>query len=194
MLVPAPLHGTAKQVARRAATWVRRSVRTGGWTADLVEVRDHEGLVLLGSAIGLGEQPAFHCHLPPEIVKADVTRQLAEPAAENQAFQAWLGSAWGVLGLMAPSNVMWFRDPERYRPFLTAAVTEWPAIEEVGPRYSVGSAHGQDVWSVHSNVKYVLANMGLPAERLSAPLPAGGLAALVEETANWNGIPVVEQW
>jgi hypothetical protein len=50
-------------------------------------------------------------------------------------------------------------------------------------------AERQDLWSIPSNLKYVLAYMGISGDDLSAPLPPGGLEELVAHAAEWTAFP-----
>jgi hypothetical protein len=196
VLVPAPLYGPYADADRQARSWVRRLAAGKAASIDLetVDSADAPGLFLLNlpTAI-LKAEPAFHCALPMMHLKFARTREQVGEDVEDGCFSDWLTAHWSLVGVLAQVNVMWFARPERYRPFLDAVTRAWPALYGEGPRYSVGSVHGQDLWSVNSNLKYVLANMGVPPALLTAPLPAGGLSELVDMTRAWAGVPLVDR-
>jgi len=54
-------------------------------------------------------------------------------------------------------------------------------LEAVGPRYSVGMASGQLLWSLPSNLKYVLANSGIGNADLVSPLSEAGIDGFIEQ-------------
>jgi len=99
---------------------------------------------------------------------------------EEQVFTASLQTPWGLLGLLSQTNVIWVYPQQRYQPFLQASILFWDILYQEGNRYSNGSNNGENLWTIHTNLKYVLANLGVSQERLNQPLPSGGLKALLE--------------
>jgi hypothetical protein len=197
--VPAPLYGPYEAADRHARAWVRR-LSAGKSQRPIddekVDIEHRPGLLLLNQPPAiLRKDPHAHCALPMMHLKFARTREQVGQDVEDGCFRDWLTADWSLVGLLAQINVMWFSGhPERFRPFLDAVVAAWPTLYGlVGPRYSVGSVHGQDLWTVSSNLKYVLANMGVPTDPLRAPLPRGGLDELVEPTRSWDGVPVVDR-
>jgi hypothetical protein len=83
---------------------------------------------------------------------------------------------------MAHDNQAWFSSAERYEPFLRAVIHVWDELRAVGPRY-YWATQGEDLWSIPNNLHFVLANMGVPHDRLRAPLPADGLGAMVKHAS-----------
>ena len=67
----------------------------------------------------------------------------------------------------------------RFQPFLHAALAVWKELDAVGPRYSSGSSNGSPLWEQPNNLRFVLANLGVPNEILNSPLPPEGPAALL---------------
>jgi hypothetical protein len=84
----------------------------------------------------------------------------------------------GVLGLMSHDNGPWVWPRERHQPFLAAVLRFWDEFDAVGPRYYF-TGRTEGLWTMPTNLRYVLANMGVPIETLNAPLPPGGPAALL---------------
>jgi hypothetical protein len=123
------------------------------------------------------------------IVTVDIS-----PLVEQDTFDQWLRADWSLVGLLAPVNVAWFRQPARFRPLVERVVTRWSALSALGSRYSDGGASGQELWSLATNLKYVLANMGVASRELRRPLPSGGLTAFADTVQAWDGVPVVERW
>ncbi len=82
---------------------------------------------------------------------------------------------------------MWLTFPERYKPFLKSVLQFWDLLYAEGDRYSGGLENGQNLWSINTNLQYVLANVGVSPAVLKAPLPMGGLESLIQQVniVNW---------
>ncbi len=95
-------------------------------------------------------------------------------------FVSWsLKEPWRFLGILGQlSTTALERNPLLWNPFLRAAVQFWPIFSAAGPRYSMGSSHGKDLWQLPTNLRFVLAGCGVSTRSLPN-LPAGGLAELV---------------
>ena len=65
-------------------------------------------------------------------------------------------------------------------PFARAAVKFWPLLTAEGARYTKGLAP-KDLWTLHTNISFALARLGIPQEKFEAPLPPGGLITLARE-------------
>jgi hypothetical protein len=136
-------------------------------------------LVLDGPSPLLGGTPHFHCYLMHKIVRQAFLDERIVPAIEEAVFADSLQTPWGTLGLLSNANMMWLYPSQRHRPLLDAALRFWDELYAEGGRYSNGSTSGQDLWSLNTNLKFVLANLGIETSTLNAPLPTGGLRALV---------------
>lgn len=198
MRVPAVLYGTADSVALAAAQWTRARLADGDWPGDDADGIDPAGTasaVLLGlPSPGWASELAFHSYRPALEVTQAIVEEDVSPLVEQEAFDHWLTADWSLAGLLASVNVTWLRQSARFRPFLAAAVERWDGLSALGRRYTDGGEAPAPLWSVPTNLKYVLANMGLNPARLRAPLPPGGLAELAIDVADWDGVPVVERW
>jgi hypothetical protein len=165
---------------KRGRTW-SDTVAVGS----MIDTTEVPGLLVLnGPSPLIGGASHFQCYLPLlEVEKALIEERLS-PDVGKKIFEESLQTAWGTLGLLSPANVMWVASPERYKPLLNAAIQFWDMLYAEGDRYSVGLETGQDLWSIHTNLKYVLANMGISPAILKAPLPMGGLEALIQLAGN----------
>ena len=132
----------------------------------MIDTADRPGLVVMVRSI-LGSEPHFHCFAPWRL--AWETTSLAESIADA-IFVESLQVPWGILGLMSSDNGPWVWPEQRHQPFLDAALSFWDELDAVGARYYVvGKA--ERLWNTARNLKYVLANMGVPNDVLRAPLP-----------------------
>ena len=181
MLIPEFMYGLSKK-AHSAARAIARRLKAGAPWDEAVprETADTSllpGLIVLnGPSPLLGGQQHFNVYaLLDEILKAKVSGEV-----EDAAFVECLRTTWGTLSLASFKNQMWLYPEERHVPFLKAVLGRWEEFDAEGARYSFGSPDGARLWDIHSNVKYVLARLGIPQESLREPLPAGGLAALLE--------------
>jgi hypothetical protein len=95
--------------------------------------------------------------------------------------EAGMREPWIFLGLLGQlSRSFLSQRPEWLEPFARAAVKHWPLLTAEGARYTKG-VEPEDLWNLHTNIKFVLARLGVTVEKLRAPLPPGGLAELARE-------------
>jgi hypothetical protein len=189
MLLPAVQYGPWSVVKKRMRTVIsqlKRGEELGEvMTRDgMLDTSDHPGMLVL-AGITTGPMPNFHCFMPWK--KAwdalfDLRTTLTSPAPiEDAIFEALLQTPWGILGLLSWENRPWLNPTPRHEPFLRAALAVWSELDAVGARYCA-AVQGEPLWSVPNNLHYVLANVGVPTEILSAPLPAEGPRALLRYT------------
>lgn len=186
MLLPAIQYGPWSVVKKRMRSVVSQLKRG----KDLGEVMTRDGMLdtsdspgmLVLSGIMTGPAPNFHCFLPWMMAwdeLFDLRKTPTSPApVEDAIFEASLRSPWGILGLLAYESNSWLIPTARHEPFLHAVLGAWSELDAVGARY-YAAVQGERLWSVHTNLHYVLANMGVPTEVLNAPLPPEGPSALL---------------
>jgi hypothetical protein len=180
MLIPEFIYGLSKE-ARAASRAIASKLKAGAAWGEAVpdataETSSRPGLLVLhGPSPLLGGQKHFHVYaLLDEIFAAKAPEEIRE-----SAFGECLRTAWGTLSLVSFKNQVWLYPAGRHVPFLRAVLSRWDEFDAEGARYSFGTPDGARLWDIHSNLKYVLARMGIPPEALRQPLPEGGLAALV---------------
>jgi hypothetical protein len=174
---------SVKARMRRVITQLKRS-------ANLIDVMTHEGMLdpaehpgmLLMIKSARGPELHFHCFAPWRLawdVLFDLRPEPTLPApVEDAIFAASLEVPWGVLGLLSSDNQPWLYPKERHQPFLEATLAVWDELDAVGARYYV-ALQGRRLWTVPTNLHYVLANMGVPIDVLRAPLPPQGPRSLL---------------
>lgn len=182
MQLPRALCGTAKAVASTYRRRVTAFAKGGPWLDDdaLIDAAAAPGLIALnGPAPLLADEDHVHAYAPFwELGRAlDGGKLTLDGAA--RAFDEALTAPWALLGLLSQVNYRWFHDAGRAGRFLDAMIAAWPALDGVGPRYTMGSREGQRLWALPHLLKFVLAQRGVASAQLTAPLPAGGLAALI---------------
>jgi hypothetical protein len=191
--IPSSLYGFYKDVKSRCRKMVTSLARGQTWdeavgAQDTIDTVDTSGLLVLhGPSRLLGGTPHFHCYLPLNHVLNAGSEGRLSPNIEDEVFEASLQTAWGVLGLLSQTNLMWVYPPERHQPILMACLQFWDTLDREGNRYTNGSDIGQRLWVEHTNIKYVLANMGVSADVLNSPLPTGGLAIVAMLAQEGNG-------
>jgi hypothetical protein len=192
MQFPRHLIGNAKTVAATCRKQVTRFVRGEPWIdpdAQCIAARDAPGLILLnGPSPLLGGDDNVHAYAPFwELGKAIDSGRIALETA-TCAFDAALGASWSVLGLLSQVNYRWLDDHDRAERFLAAMIRHWDELDAIGPRYTMGSRNGAQLWELPHLLKYVLARRGVTQADLDRPLPPGGLARLAPPAAsNRNG-------
>jgi hypothetical protein len=188
MQLPRSLIGSASTVAAAYRRQVTRLIRGGPWIdpdAETIAAADAPGLILLnGPSPLLGGDGNVHAYAPFwELGKAIDAGRLTLAAA-TRVFDDALGTPWSLLGLLSQANYRWLDDADRAQRFLTAMSDQWPALDAVGARYTMGSRDGARLWDLPHLLKYVLAQRGVGQPDLVCPLPAGGLATLLSRAAN----------
>jgi hypothetical protein len=185
MLVPSALVGDYPTVKKKLDHAVSQFTQNAGWTdalndKGLMDTRHAAGLILLnGPSPLLNHDPHIHAYLPLSLLTNAFAGGRLSRNREIEIFRESLTADAGVLGLLAPANIVWVYDPKRHKPFLEAVCRSWSTFEAEGNRFSVGSASGSMLWSISSNLKFVLARRGLEASVLNGPLPRGGIFRLV---------------
>lgn len=184
MQIPSSFYGLYKDIKSRCRKMATGLKHCQTWNEvinyqDTIDTKTNSGLIVLhGPSPLLGGSPHFHCYLPLSYIFNVSSDRKLPPEIEEELFAASLQTAWGLLGLLSQTNVMWLYPQERHQPFLSACLQFWDIMAQEGNRYSNGSNTGQSLWTVNTNLKYVLANGGVSTEILNAPLPDGGLMAL----------------
>lgn len=186
MLLPDFQYGLFKDVKSRCRKLVTALARGATWsemtTGPMIDVADQTGLIVLhGPSPLLSSSPHFHVFLLHMLILDAQAEGRLTLDTVGSIFEQSLASVWSMLALLGQANVMWVYPSERHRPLLEACLHSWNELDGVGPRYSAGAHEGSRLWSLHSNLKYVLANLGVGAQVLSAPLPNGELQSLVAQ-------------
>jgi len=150
-----------------------------------VDTRVLPGLIVLhGPSPLLGGTPQFHAFtLHMVIQEASAKGRLQAPAVES-VFERSLGSAWGLVGLLAETNVIWAYPQSRRKPLLDACLGFWDELLAEGSRYTSGSSTGGPFWEQNSSLKMVLSNLGVPTSVLNTPLPGGDLRTILGHLKN----------
>lgn len=183
--LPAIAYGPFADVRQRVSDAIRRFAAGEPWhealaAGDAVAPGTSPGLIVLnGPAPMLEAELHFHAFLPLSLVLEGVQARKIDESRKRQAVQESLSTPWGLLSILAPVNQILVYPPELHRPILQAAVRWWDTLDAVGPRYTVGLREGAWLWNVTTNLHYVLGQVGLNNEQLRAPLPAGGLRAII---------------
>lgn len=143
----------------------------------MLEVGEHAGRMILGGGLMYTGGTDFYCFMPWR-------RLWLKPPTDrgvmDAIFRESLSVSWGVLGLLAYDNTPWFYNhEERYEPFLEAALAVWDELDAIGQRYYV-VGQSESLWSIPNSLQFVLGNMGVPRDLLSAPLPPEGPRALLK--------------
>jgi hypothetical protein len=182
--IPALYHGPYDEVDARCRTLVARVGAGVPWLDAIgapVDTREAAGLLVLnGPSPLIGGSAHFQCYLPHFRVRDALGDGRLSGAVEAAVFAASLESPWGVLGLLAPPNVMWLHARERHRSFVRASLRCWDALTAEGARYSLGMPAGGSLDAAQHNLRYVLANLGVPAAALRGSLSPSRLAELVD--------------
>jgi hypothetical protein len=185
MQIPGLLHGPYDEVDARCDELIARLGAGTPWLeafgGELLDSRVMPGLLVLnGPSPLLATTAEFQCYVAHFRIRDAVGQGRLPAEVEAAVFAGSLQTSWGVLGLLAPANVMWAHARERHRPLLEASLRYWDVFDAEQDRYTLGMPRGEPLWSAQSNLKYVMAQLGVPISALQAPLPSGGLQELVD--------------
>lgn len=192
LLLPAGLVGTVSEVEDRIRRQFAAFMAGGAWnpfnSTDLVKASSVGGLIVLsGPAPLLADAPHVQAYLPlGRLIKAMVDGRVSRQQ-EDEAVAASLRSAWGVLGLLAPPNQMLVYPAERHRIIAEGVAECWNELDGVGARYSIGLPQGARLWSLPTNLQFVLSKIGIDVQRLAEPLPEGKVHELL--ASRDGGVP-----
>jgi hypothetical protein len=184
MLFPEFEYGIYKDVLAGCRKKVTALSRGETWeevtSGPRVDTRVLPGLIVLhGPSPLLGGTPNFHAFtLHMLIQEAFAKGRLKAPAIES-IFAQSLGSVWSLVGLIAQTNMIWAYPESRRKPLLDACIRFWDELVAEGARYTSGSTSGATLWDLHSNLKMILSNLGVPTPVLNAPLPEGDIRSIL---------------
>lgn len=183
MQIPGLLHGRPDEVARRCEGLIAKLASGRSFTdaipEEWLDTGSEQGLLVLnGPSPFLRASADFQCYLPHFMIRDAAGAGTLSPNVELTVFEASLGTPWALLGLLAPANVMWVHEESRHRPLLEASLRYWDVLAGEGDRYTLGLPSGSPLWSLQTNLKYVLIHLGVPLEDLQRELPSGGLQKL----------------
>lgn len=178
--VPANLVGPLRDVRQDVAARVRRFVAGEPWQPFAATAAHPVGLLVLSPMPILNDDVHTRVYLPLALLADEIVAYRLAPEREDDAVQASLTTAAGVLGLLAPVNQILIHPPARHVPLVDAATRFWPEFVDFGPIFTIGSNVGAPLWELSTSLQYVLAKLGVAHEALRTPLPPGGLAELVQ--------------
>jgi hypothetical protein len=187
MILPKIIYGIYSEVNKEVRKAVNRILKGAPLeevlgSQDWMDTTEAEGLCIMqGPNPLLGGSPHYQIWLPwSQILNASLKEKISLKQ-EQEIFDVSLKYSWSVLGLLAQGNQFWLAPPHRHRPFLDGVIKFWVQYQAVGPRFTTGLNTGAELWAIPNTLKYVLANIGVPAEKLSLPLDKGDLKAFAKD-------------
>ncbi|KQW48922.1 hypothetical protein ASC77_09390 [Nocardioides sp. Root1257] len=152
------LTGTHPDVSGRASAALRSFLAGGDWPEP--EVEPDPTLVLLDRVAGLELEVVLRAYLPLQLLVAAVVREEVDAEREQAAVDASLRTPLGLVGLLSPPNQMLVYPPGRAAQVVAAAARFHDELAAWGPVFTVGHAHGEDLWSLPTNLAYAEAHTG----------------------------------
>jgi len=184
MLFPEVEYGIYKDVLAGCRKKVTALSRGKTWeevtSGPRVDTRALPGLIVLhGPSPLLGGTPNFHAFTLHMVIQEAFAKGRLQSPAIDLIFEQSLGSAWSLVGLIAQTNMIWAYPESRRKPLLDACISFWDELVAEGARYTSGSTAGATLWDLHSNLKMILSNLGVPTSVLNTPLPGGDLRSIL---------------
>lgn len=177
MLLPKFLLGPLPEVRRQTSRYLR-SLGDGKGVLELVDTRSHLGLIVIDDQEGFhAKGQNFQMHAIFEV--ADSTRY---GDMRQRIFDAVVAQQWGPLCLLGSMVILLRIHHVIAEASWTAALSNltkwWDLYAAEGPRFANGSRTGE-LWRQAGGLIDVLRERGLPVNEIVAPLPVGGLRALL---------------
>jgi hypothetical protein len=178
MLLPGFLLGTFAEVRRPTSRYLQSVCKGESPALDLVDTRSEPGLVVIDDDNGFqADQRNFQMHAIFEV--ADGARFHDK---QQGIFDAVASQPWGPLALLGSNvNLLRFHRVIAEASWATALSTtlkHWDEYCAEGERFALGVRRGS-LWALGAGLKAGLGHRGISTEELLAPLPEGGLRALL---------------
>ncbi len=184
MQIPSVLYGTAKEV-RRASVNIGRSLHKGAsWDEvfgySFVDTAANDGLFLMdGPELFAPKLPHYHVYALLHEILAIISNQEQIDAV----FKNCLLTAWGTLSLtsgrLLATQRLFHEYPARHIPLVRAVIRYFETFTGEGRRFLSGYQGEVSFWEMSTNLKVVLAHMGVPTDALLTKLPPGGIEELL---------------
>jgi hypothetical protein len=178
MLLPGFLLGTLAEARRGASRYVREVVDGSETEVALVDTHSISALIVLDDENGFrAHERHFQMHAIFET--ADSPRYYP---IRQRLFERVSQAQWGPLALF--NGQVTLLRINRLIPdsasdvAMATAIRYWDVYLAEGSRYATGSTEG-GIWEAANGLKAALQLKGVPGQELLAPLPAGGLGALL---------------
>jgi hypothetical protein len=178
MLVPKFFLGSFSEARRMASRYLRSLGDGGSMELELVDTRTEEGLIVIDDQNGFrAEERCFQMHAIFAVADSARYRPM-----HQRIFDAVRVHPWGSLALLGSLvDLLWIHRAiaeASWAGALSNTVKCWDLYSAEGPRFANGTRTG-DLWALGSSLKAVLREKGVPVDELLAPLPPGGLRALL---------------
>jgi hypothetical protein len=192
MKIPSMLYGRPSVVKSRAKKKILEVVHSCDFEhldcGPMLETHDTTGLLLVQPEPIQNPGEHFHCYaLTVAIVDfVDGPQMLAT----MDAWLKWsLADAWRFLGVMHQHSTNALdKNRALLVPYVEAAVRFWPQLKSEGERFGPSANRADGAWLAMRNLKFCLANLGIPAPELRAE-PPGGPADFLERIAKPGTLP-----
>ena len=152
------LTGTHTEVSARVTAALTDFLAGGGWPEP--DAEPDPTLVLLDRVAGLERERLLRAYLPLQLLVAAVVRDEVAAEREQVAVEASLGTPLGLVGLLSPPNQMLVYPPGRAAQVVDAVARFRDELTSWGPVFTAGHAHGEDLWSLPTNLSYVEGQVG----------------------------------
>lgn len=191
MRVPLFLTGVAAHVRKRCARRAQKFASGRSWEEvvadESVDLAEIDGLIALDGPTGLLRGThAFPFLLTDALRKAD--QSLGARALIGRAFEPALSEPWSTLALLGQwSQCLFFERgfvtpalvESAHRPLLVALAHHWRELVSVGPRYTLGSTAGRQLWELPLNFYAALLHCGASRTKVDAVHQTGEVPALI---------------
>lgn len=185
MEIPEFMYGRYSEVKKRCNKILKELKKGASWdevTSNLpmIDTKENEGYIVMdGPSSLLKDENHFHMFVFLTLL---YDKDSLEDRAE-EIFYEHLKTSWGTLSLMSGRGgaiQLYFIPIERHIPFLNSVLRFWEEYISEEKIFTCGSRSPDYIWSLQTNIKFVLARRGVPTEILRAPLPNNDLEALVK--------------
>lgn len=152
------LTGTHAEVSARAGAALDAFLAGGDWPE--FDAETDPRLVLLDRVAGLESEPVLRAYLPLQLLVAAAVREEVDAEREQVAVDASLRTPYGLLGMLSPPNQLLVYPPGRAAQVVAAVERFRAELTSWGPVFTAGHAHGEELWSLPTNLAYAQAQVG----------------------------------
>jgi hypothetical protein len=178
MLLPEFLLGTFSEVRGKTSRYLRSLLSGGSSEFELSDTRSEPGLIVIDDQNGIrARERHFQMYAIFEV--ADSTRYYP---MRQRIFDGIVAHPWGPLALLGSQVILLRIHGVIAEASWTAALSNtmkwWDLYCAEGSRFADGARTGS-LWELGGALQDELRQKGLPLNELLAPLPPGGLRALL---------------
>jgi hypothetical protein len=178
MKIPSLFYGHASIAKSRARKLAKLIVKSGDFDAfelePCLDTSEVDGLILAAPEVTPPWLENFHCY-----ALGSALVNIAGVPDRSILMRDWLlwclKEEWRFVFVLGHDSRDGMRTLERslLQQYVDASIRYWPGLVAEGSRFGPSSNDSGDLWDAWTNLKFALANMGVPTKEVIAGSPEG---------------------